>query len=60
LKVTVTRLNRCGHSDRGHQSMVYSVAFHPTAPLLATGSRDNTAELWHYMCSSAVSFFSFF
>jgi WD40 repeat protein len=26
--------------------MIYSVAFHPTAPLLATGSQDKTAKLW--------------
>jgi WD40 repeat protein len=30
-----------GHSDR-----VNSVAFHPTAPFLATGSHDKTAKLW--------------
>ena len=31
---------------QGHSYRVYSVAFHPTAPLLATGSMDNTAKLW--------------
>ena len=30
----------------GHSDLVNSVAFHPTAPLLATGSRDNTVRLW--------------
>ena len=30
-----------GHSDR-----VSSVAFRATEPLLATGSRDNTAKVW--------------
>ena len=30
----------------GHSDTVFSVAFHPTAPLLATGSRDNTTKLW--------------
>ena len=30
----------------GHSGSVFSVAFHPTAPVLATGSRDNTAKLW--------------
>ena len=30
----------------GHTGLVYSVAFHPTAPLLATGSHDRTAKLW--------------
>ena len=34
-------------SDKeGHSDSVISVAFHPTAPLLATGSNDNTARLW--------------
>jgi WD40 repeat protein len=31
----------------GHRSTVRSVAFHPTAPLFATGSSDNTIKLWH-------------
>jgi len=30
----------------GHTDVVRSVAFHPTAPLLATGSNDHTAKLW--------------
>jgi len=35
-------------SNRGHSSSVYSVAFHPILPLLATGSEDNTAKLWSF------------
>ena len=31
---------------RGHSNSVKSMAFHPKAPLLATGSRDNTVKLW--------------
>jgi WD40 repeat protein len=31
-----------------HSDYVNSVAFHPTAPLLATGSEDNTAKLWRF------------
>ena len=31
---------------KGHSSWVTSVAFHPTASLLATGSRDKTAKVW--------------
>ena len=31
---------------RGHRYPVRSVAFHPWAPLLATGSSDNTVKLW--------------
>ena len=30
----------------GHNQSVESVAFHPTEPLLATGSLDNTVKLW--------------
>jgi WD40 repeat protein len=32
----------------GHSRWVNSVAFHPTAPLLATGSLDMTAKLWRF------------
>ena len=32
----------------GHSNFVASVAFHPTAPLLATGSNDKTAKLWRF------------
>jgi WD40 repeat protein len=31
---------------KGHMDCIFSVAFHPTAPLLATGSNDNTVKLW--------------
>jgi len=31
---------------QGHSFYVTSVAFHPTAPLLATGSWDNTVKVW--------------
>jgi WD40 repeat protein len=34
--------------EHGHRSWVYSMAFHPTLPLLATGSKDNTAKLWSF------------
>ena len=33
---------------RGHRNWVLSVAFHPTANLLATGSKDDTAKLWRF------------
>jgi len=33
----------CVATLKGHS---HSVAFHPTAPLLATGSRDDTVKLW--------------
>ena len=33
----------------GHSDAVISVAFHPTALLLATGSYDKTAKLWRFL-----------
>jgi WD40 repeat protein len=30
----------------GHSNHVTSVAFHPTAPILVTGSWDNTVKMW--------------
>ena len=31
---------------QGHSSLACSVAFHPSAPYLATGSNDKTVKLW--------------
>jgi WD40 repeat protein len=36
----------CVATLAGHIDYVHSVAFHPTAPLLATGSLDKTVRLW--------------
>ena len=36
----------CVATLKEHSDYVYSVAFHPTAPLLATGSFDKTVRLW--------------
>ena len=36
----------CVATLAGHSRWVTSLAFHPTAPLLATGSWDNTVRLW--------------
>jgi WD40 repeat protein len=33
--------------EQGHRGWVNSVAFHPTVPLVATGSHDGTAKLWY-------------
>ncbi len=30
----------------GHSDDIYSIVFHPTSPLLATGSKDMTVKLW--------------
>ena len=36
----------CVATLEDHRDFVSSVAFHPTAPLLAAGSGDNTVRLW--------------
>ena len=40
------RIPTCVSTLQGHSSSVTSVAFHPSAPYLATGSVDTTAKLW--------------
>ena len=44
--LTATCVATLDSSNGGHSSGVNSVAFHPTAPLLATGSQDRTVKLW--------------
>jgi hypothetical protein len=46
----------CVSTLQGHVDGVYSVAFHPSAPYLATGSFDKTAKLWllNADCSAAT------
>ena len=46
----------CVSMLRGHIHSVFSVAFHPSAPYLATGSWDNTAKVWllNADCSAAT------
>ena len=36
----------CVATLAGHSDSVYTLAFHPTAPLLATGSHDEIVRLW--------------
>jgi len=43
LPTSVTTLNR---RNMGHSDKVWSVAFHPNLPFLASGSDDKTAKLW--------------
>ena len=40
----------------GHQHIVWSVAFHPTQRLLATGSGDKTARLWRLSSDHGSAF----
>ena len=46
----------CVSTLQGHSDWVPSVAFHPSAPYLATGSLDSTAKLWllNAGCSAAT------
>ena len=43
----------CVATLAGHSNGVFSVAFHPTAPLLATGSYDDTVRLWLLSCDNS-------
>jgi hypothetical protein len=52
------RAATCVSTLQGHSGSVSSVAFHPSAPYLATGSWDNTAKLWQL--SDLFIAFSFF
>jgi len=42
----VTCMATLDSSNDGHRSMVNSVTFHPTLPLMATGSNDMNVKLW--------------
>jgi len=46
---------KCVATLEGHSGYVYSVAFHPTAPLLATGSLDHTAKLWRFSADGSAA-----
>ena len=43
----------CVATLKGHSDSIFSVAFHPTAPLLATGSSDQTVRLWLLSCDNS-------
>ena len=42
-------------SIRDHRGAVLSVAFHPSAPILATGSQDNHTKLWRLSDDNRLS-----
>jgi WD40 repeat protein len=37
---------------KGHNRPIYSIAFHPNAQIIATGSDDTTVKLWHISSST--------
>ena len=43
----------CVATLEGHSKWVLSVAFHPTAPLMATGNHDSTVILWLLSCDNS-------
>jgi len=55
LQKYVSPMLTCVDTLEGHSYDVVSVAFHPTLPLLATGSWDNTAKLWRFSPDGSVS-----
>jgi len=40
----------------GHTEDIYSVAFHPTEPIIATSSQDKTIKLWKYKLKKKLFF----
>jgi WD40 repeat protein len=48
LMKTAKLRGNCVATLAGRSDYVRSLAFHPTAPLLATGSCDKTAKLWRF------------
>ena len=50
-KVELHKISTCVATLNGaHSDQITSVAFHPTLPLLATGSDDSTSKIWQ-LCS---------
>jgi len=45
----------CVATLREHSGCVWSVAFHPTAPFLATASHDKTAKLWRFSADGSAA-----
>jgi WD40 repeat protein/regulator of replication initiation timing len=43
------------HDQRRPRVVINSVAFHPTAPLLATGYEDGDAELWRFSTDGSTA-----
>lgn len=46
------------HRFRAHDASITAVRFHPTQPLLSTGSQDHTLKLWRYEDAALVQIFT--
>ena len=53
--IAATCMATLNKNNGGHSNLVCSVAFHPTEPLLATGSDDNTAKVWRLKPSDGTA-----
>jgi coatomer subunit beta' len=47
VRVWDFQTKQCVHLLEGHTANVSSVAFHPTLPLILSGSEDGICKLWH-------------
>nr|WP_300932132.1 hypothetical protein [Prosthecobacter sp.] len=45
------------HRFRAHDATISTVCFHPTLPLLATGSADHSLKLWRYSDATQLQTF---
>jgi WD40 repeat protein len=45
------------HRFRAHDATISAACFHPTLPILATGSTDHSLKLWH--CTDATLLHTF-
>jgi WD40 repeat protein len=44
---TIRGAASCKHTLYGHGDFVLSIAFSPTAPIMITGSKDQSLRMWH-------------
>ena len=44
-------------SFRAHDAEIDALAFHPTAPIIATASADGSVKLWDYRSAKMLDYF---
>ncbi|OHT06012.1 Transcriptional repressor tup12-related protein [Tritrichomonas foetus] len=55
VKVWVMRgVASCKHTLEGHSDIVLSAAFSPSAPILFTGSKDQSIRMWNHKTGAAL------